>query len=207
MTLYLYGRYVWMQVSNPTLYYGAYEYDQDGAVLWADVEEMPVMARPDIRNGKLYVPLAAMIEALGGYIHWDRDTQTAKISTPPLADAAMREVRRDGEPDNPAAVHLFRWLTTLEVLEKYEGDDPFILLCADGTADGGAVSEVYRAANDLRMRVYGLDTHYYGTAVLPFIAEGDGPRLYVIGGFGRVDTLDEIQYRRVTEMMLDYFSS
>ncbi|MCL2708345.1 MAG: hypothetical protein FWF03_04420, partial [Defluviitaleaceae bacterium] len=85
---------------------------------------------------------------------------------------------------------------------------PFLLFLYDGSAYDRALLDSIRAAADLSLRVYGLDTSRSLNAKPNFVREKDlsgEPRLYMISGLGSVEILEQLSYRNAREAMLYYF--
>ncbi|MDR1663650.1 MAG: copper amine oxidase N-terminal domain-containing protein [Clostridiales bacterium] len=103
--VYLYGRYAWVQATNPTMYYGTYIKDANGAALLTGVNALPLDARPSLKNGRAYAPLAQLAEALGGIVTWDPASETANVTPPAFSEVPVRGGTEQAAPGENAVMY------------------------------------------------------------------------------------------------------
>ena len=169
------GRYIWMQLSNPAMYYGSFRRNADGSKLFTSVSRTVLDVRPYIDNDKAVGQLGAIVEGLGGAVEWESESRTANVIMPLVqlptraeraaaaAEAAAAEPVSKGFFDDTllnamAQSVYFQLMTADEVRGKRGADDPFILLCFRGEKNNiGEIADVMRAAADLNLRLYGIN--------------------------------------------------
>jgi len=215
VTVYYAGLYVWMQLGNSSMYRGGYAVGENGEYALLSVVSIEGSNAPEITGGRMYAPLGLFVEALGGHAYWDSAARTAYVSTPSDAESGHpRLARRDPaesmarQLSNHAQAGILAPLDASEAQKKYEADEPFLLFLYDGSAYDRALLDSIRAAADLSLRVYGLDTSRSLNAKPNFVREKDlsgEPRLYMISGLGSVEILEQLSYRNAREAMLYYF--
>jgi hypothetical protein len=211
LTIFYNGRYVWLQPGNPRMYTGKYVYDLQGNPLLTRSEAVSLPARPEIMDGVLYAPVAAVMEQLGVYAYWETETASVHMDAPEVPDTpSVVDTRFRTSPPPPEInpvidAKILQMSTPEHITAKYEADEPFALLCFDSQDINDGVLAVLRAAQILNMRVYGLDTAKYFVAALPF-AVNNAACLYRAHGRDKVEALYKLSQTNALEALMEYLS-